>query len=384
MKYQADLRYDLIQINKPILGSEERRAVLEVLKTERLTDASPEGGPKVREFEESLENYLGSKHVVALNSGTAALYASLLALDVKKGDEVLLPSFTFVATANAVLMTGASPIFVDVSKTDFTLDIKDLRAKVGRRTKVVVPVHLYGYPSRMHEISEICRNRGIAIIEDAAQSLGATYKGRQTGSIGNLGCLSFYGSKIITCGEGGAVVTNDDALAGRIRVMRTQGVVGEKGSRLFGFNMRMPEISAAIGVAQMGKLTTFLAGRRRNATTLRSLISDIHGISLPHEDKDRLGNWYVFTITVSSKRDQIAEFLNKKGIRATVYYKVPVHRSEFYSSMGYQKVQLPKTDWAAQHALSLPVHPSVTPNQLESIASHVEKAVSDLNLKAQS
>lgn len=365
----------MIPINKPILGEEESRAVLDVMNTGRLTDPSPEGGRKVREFEKTLGVYLGVKEVIALNSGTAALYSSLLALGVKKGDEVLLPSFTFPATANAVLMSGASPKFVDVDKSDFTLDIRDLRAKVRKRSKAVIPVHLYGYPCRMDEISEICTKRGIAIVEDAAQSLGATYKTRQTGSMGTLGCLSFYGSKVITCGEGGAVATNDRIMAEKIRLIRTQGVAGEKGSRVFGFNMRMPEILAAIGLAQMKRLSGFLSTRRKNAETLRSLISRVHGIALPKRDADRVGNWYVFTISVSSERDHVAKFLNKNGVQATVYYKVPVHRSVLYSRLGYQKLQLPNTDWAAEHVLSLPVHPSVKPEELEAMASYLKRAI---------
>ncbi|MFC1755272.1 DegT/DnrJ/EryC1/StrS family aminotransferase, partial [Thermoproteota archaeon] len=214
----------LIHINSPILGDEEKNEVMKVLESSQLTTASPDGGIYTQKFQDSVKTFLDVEYAFAVNSGTSALISSLLALGVKAGDEVLLPSFTFLATVNSVLLIGAKPVFVDIELNHYTIDPEDLTKKISNKSVAVIPVHLYGHPADMANILEIGEKNDIPIIEDAAQSLGAVYNKRQTGTIGDIGCFSMYPSKIITCGEGGFVTTNDDDLAERLKLIRNHGI----------------------------------------------------------------------------------------------------------------------------------------------------------------
>ncbi len=364
----------MIPINHPILGEEERREVEAVLKSAHLTTAAREGGPKVRSFEESLAKFLGTKHVVAVNSGTSALYASLLALGIGHGDKVLVPSFTFLATANAVLMTGARPVFVDIAN-DYNMNPEDLKRKITKDCKAVIPVHLYGYPAKVDEIIEISEKNGLAVVEDAAQSLGATFHGRQTGTFGDAGCFSFYPSKVITCGEGGAVATNDDKLYDNLLMARNHGMVHGYDSKVLGSNLRMPEMEAAIARIQLGRLGEFLTIRKRNALMLSELLGNADDYRIPEEVDGVLSNWYLYTVAVSNSRDAIEQSLQKKGVGAVAYYKIPVNKTPLYAGMGYSDLALPKTYWAAEHVLCLPVHPKVSKSDVELIAKSFRDAV---------
>ena len=278
----------MIPINKPWIEEEERREVLNVLEENALTDASFNGGKRVRDFEAHLRDYLNVKYVIAVNSGTAALHAALLAADIKQDDEVLLPSFTFVATANSVVASGAKPVFVDINKSDYTMNIQDLKRKITKKSKAIIPVHLYGHPADMDEIIDIASKYSIDIIEDACQSLGSTYKKKQTGTLGLIGCFSMYASKVLTSGEGGAVITNYSDLADKLKMIRNHGMVEGNDTRIFGLNLRLPELSAAIAKVQMKKLTKMLELRRRNAELLTKAflpIADRIQLKLPQEDE---------------------------------------------------------------------------------------------------
>ena len=235
----------MIPINQPWIGEEEKREVLSVLDENALTSAAKDGGKRVQALERLLKDYLKVQNVIAVNSGTAALYSALLALGIGQGDEVLLPSFTFVATANSVVAAGAKPVFVDINREDYTIDIADLKTKITKKSKAIIPVHLYGHPADMDEISEIAYAHSLDIIEDACQSLGSLYRNAQTGTLGKLGCFSFYASKVLTAGEGGAVATNDDNLANKIKMIRNHGMVEGYDTRVLGLNLRLPELSAA-------------------------------------------------------------------------------------------------------------------------------------------
>jgi perosamine synthetase len=379
----------MILINKPWIGEDEKREVINALDDNSLTSAAKDGGKRVRELESLLQDYLNVKNVVSINSGTSALLAALLAADVKTGDEVLLPSFTFVATANSILAAGAKPVFVDVNKYDYTVDVSDLKAKITKKTRAIVPVHLYGHPADMEEIAEVAETKSINIIEDACQSLGSTYNSRQTGTFGIMGCFSFYASKVLTAGEGGAVVTNDDSIAEKLKMIRNHGMVEGYDTRILGLNLRLPELSAAIAKTQMFRLREMLGLRRRNAEMLTTLISDVandNGIILPSESQNKRFNWYLYTIIITKDnlRNKIQKMmtLNDK-IGATVYYDPPVHRTPYYerimaSGTGSQPssvMGLPNTDWASKHVLSLPIHPMVTPEGLERIANSLKGAI---------
>jgi perosamine synthetase len=379
----------MILINKPWIGEDEKREVVSALDDNSLTSAAKDGGKRVRELESLLQDYLNVKNVVSINSGTSALLAALLAADIRTGDEVLLPSFTFVATANSILAAGAKPVFVDVNKDDYTIDVSDLKAKITKKTRVIVPVHLYGHPSDMDEIAEVAETRSISIIEDACQSLGSTYNNRQTGTFGIMGCFSFYASKVLTSGEGGAVVTDDNSIAEKLKMIRNHGMVEGYDTRILGLNLRLPEISAAIAKTQMVKLKEMLGLRRRNAEMLTTLISDVaneNGITLPSESQSKRFNWYLYTIalTKDNLRDKIQKKMTQNDkVGATVYYDPPVHRTPYYekimaSGTGSQRssiMGLPNTDWASKHVLSLPIHPMVTPEGLERVANSLKSTI---------
>ena len=351
-----------IAINIPVVGKEEIAAVTSILKKGVLTSASNLGGKHVQGFEKSVASFVNSKYVVAVNSGTAALQAALYALDIKKGDEVLVPSFTFVATANAVVSTGAKPIFVDILNKNYTIDPDDLEKKITKKTRAIIPVHLYGNVAIIERLSEISKKYNIPIIEDSAQSLGSTYKGKHTGTFFEMGCYSMYPAKVMTAGEGGFVTTNNKNLRDKLLMIRNHGIVHGYDTRMFGLNLRLPEINAAIATVQMKKLPKFLKSRKNNAKLLSKLISDLK-IVLPIERKNENVNWYLYTIS-TNKRNKLLKKLNEKGINAASYYPTPIHKTPFYKL----KIKLPITDWASSHVISLPVHPNVTQKNIEFIA----------------
>ena len=351
-----------IPINAPAIGREEISAAMSVLRDGALTSAANEGGRHVRLFERRARSFVGSKYAIAVNSGTAALQAALLALDIKRGDEVLLPSFTFVATANAIVSTGAKPVFVDISEGNHTVDPGDLEKKITRRTRAIIPVHLYGNVADMPRLSEISKRHGIPIIEDAAQSLGSTYRRKHTGTFFEMGCYSMYPAKVVTSGEGGLVVTDSKRLRDRLLMIRNHGMLRGYDTRTFGLNLRLPEVGAAIAAVQIKRLPEFLRRRRQNAGILSELLSDL-GIRLPAEGAHERVNWYLYTVRVG-RRNRILKALNRKGIGAAAYYPTPVHRTPFYRS----DTRLPNTERAASQVISLPIHPGVAQKDLKFIA----------------
>ena len=311
-----------------------------------------------------------------MNSGTAALHASILAAGIKESDEILIPSFTFVATANSVACTGAKPVFVDIEKDTYTMDPLDLENKITKKTRAIIPVHLYGHPAKMDEIKEIANKHSIIVIEDACQSLGSTYDGKQTGSLGQMGCFSMYASKVLTSGEGGAITTDSDEFAEKLRMIRNHGMVSGYDTRIIGFNMRLPEISAAIAKTQMKKIQSMLDKRASNARKLGQLLSNKikdKNIVLPHENQRTKYNWYLYTVALNDSRDKVKKFLNDSGIGATIYYDPPVHQTPFYSKFYNRELEI--TEWASKSVLSLPVHPSITEKDLDFMANKVEEAI---------
>ncbi len=337
-------------------------AVSAVLESGSLTSSANLGGKHVQIFEKKIASFVKSKYAVAVNSGTAALQASLHALDIKKGDEVIIPSFTFVATANAVASTGAKPVFVDILKENYTMDPDDLQKKITKRTRAIILVHLYGNVSYIERISEISKKHHLPVIEDSAQSLGSIYKGKHSGTFFEMGCYSMYPTKVMTSGEGGVIVTSDKKFRDKLLMIRNHGMIHGYDSKIFGLNLRLSEINAAIATVQLKKLPNFLKSRKINAKLLSKLLSD-STVILPHERKDENVNWYLYTIATKN-RDRLLRKLNEEGIGATSYYHIPVHKTPFYKL----KTKLTVTDWAASHVISLPVHPNVTQKNLEFIA----------------
>jgi dTDP-4-amino-4,6-dideoxygalactose transaminase len=367
----------MIPINKPWIDEEEKREVMNVLDENILTSPAKDGGKRVRDLERLLRDYLKVKHVIAVNSGTASLYAALIAADVKQDDEVLLPSFTFVATANSVVAAGAKPIFVDVNREDYTIDISDLKSRITKKSKVILPVHLYGHPSDMDEIIELADKYSLHIIEDACQSLGSIYKKKQTGTFGIMGCFSLYASKVLTAGEGGAVATNNDHIADKLKMIRNHGMIEGYDTHIFGLNLRLPELSAAIAKVQMNKLSKMLIIRRKNAELLTKLlfpVADKRKIKLPKETDEKKFNWYLYTVAFEDKntRDRIKEKMINDKIGVTVYYDPPVHKTPYYQRVILPTTNLNNTEWASEHVLSLPVHPLVTEQNVEHISDDLK------------
>jgi dTDP-4-amino-4,6-dideoxygalactose transaminase len=373
---------NIIPINKPWIGEEEKREVVSVLEENALTTAARDGGKRVRDFESQMKSYLKTRHVVSVNSGTAALYAALLVAGIKQGDEVLLPSFTFVATANAVVAAGGRPIFVDIKKDDYTMDVSDLKDKVTKKSRIVIPVHLYGHPSDIDEIRELAEKHSLDVIEDACQSLGSSYKKKQTGTFGTLGCFSMYASKVLTAGEGGAIATDSDELADKLKMIRNHGMVEGYDTRILGLNLRLPELSAAVANVQMQKLDKMLEIRRHNAELLSKLLltsSKKYEVKIPQETVDKKFNWYLYTIALQDERDNIKNKLVQNNVGATVYYSPPVHKMPFYAHTVLE-TKLPATEWCTEHVLSLPVHPHVAEADIVHIANSLKSAIEKHNI----
>ncbi len=366
----------MIPINKPWIGEEEKREVTSVLEETALTTAARDGGKRVRDFESLMKSYLKIRHVVSVNSGTSALYAALFAAGIKQGDEVLLPSFTFVATANAVVAAGGKPMFVDIKKDDYTMDVSDLKTKITKKSRIVIPVHLYGHPSDIDEIRELAEKYSLDVIEDACQSLGSSYKKKQTGTFGTMGCFSMYASKVLTAGEGGAIATDSDELADKLKMIRNHGMVEGNDTRMLGLNLRLPEISAAVAKVQMQKLDKMLELRRRNAELLSELLvsSKKYEVKIPQETADKKFNWYLYTVAFQDGRDNIKNHLVQNKVGATVYYSPPVHKMPFYAHTA-SETKLPATEWCADHVLSLPVHPHVAEVDIDHIANSLKSTV---------
>jgi perosamine synthetase len=345
-----------------------------VLEETALTTAARDGGKRVRDFESLMKSYLKIRHVVSVNSGTAALYAALLAAGIKQGDEVLLPSFTFVATANAVVAAGGRPMFVDIKKDDYTMDVSDLKTKITKKSRIVIPVHIYGHPSDIDEIRELAEKHSLDVIEDACQSLGSSYKKKQTGTFGTLGCFSMYASKVLTAGEGGAIATDSDELADKLKMIRNHGMVEGNDTRMLGLNLRLPELSAAVAKVQMQ--------RRRNAELLSELLlasSKKYGVKIPQETADKKFNWYLYTVAFEDERDRIKNHLIQNNVSATVYYNPPVHKMPFYTHAA-SETKLPTTEWCADHVLSLPVHPHLAEADIDHIVNSLKSTVNKQNI----
>jgi dTDP-4-amino-4,6-dideoxygalactose transaminase len=371
----------LIPINLPLLGEEEVEAVKEVLLSGRLTEWRVEGGPLCRRFEEAFASYVGVKNAVAMSSGTAALHAALMALNVGPGDEVIVPDFTFVATANVVLLAGATPVLVDIDPETYDVSLEEVKKALTERTKAVVAVHLYGLPADMDPLMELAEEKGLYVIEDAAQAHGSEYKGRRVGALGHLACFSFYSSKVMTTGgEGGMVTTNDDELASRLRSIRTHGQrIGFDTERL-GHNYRLTELQAAIGLAQLKKLGGFLEARRRNAKILTESLEGVGCLKLPVEPPKLRHNWYLYTVRASeaSLRDRLVEALNRVGIGAAVYYRAPIHATPLHAKLARRAGPLSCSELASKTVLQLPVHPAVTEGQARWIGEKVLQLAREL------
>jgi dTDP-4-amino-4,6-dideoxygalactose transaminase len=363
----------VIPINLPKIGEEEVQAVIKVMRSGYLTSGLGQG-PVVSEFEAKFAKFADAKHAIAVNTGTAALHAAIAAMGVKAGDEVILPSFTFVATAEAVVLAGGKPVFADIDPETYNLDPEPVAKAVTKKTKVIVPVDLYGLSADMEPIREVAKKYGCKIVEDAAQAHGLSYLGKQPGAYADAACWSLYASKNMTTGEGGVVTTNDDHIAEVVRMVRTHGERAKYASEMLGNNYRMTEMEAAIGVEQLKKLPSFVAKRRENALHLTEILSKSDKLCLPHEFEGDVHSWYLYTARLyhgeEAKRDKLLDDLHKAGIGAEAYYIHPVHTMPYYRNT-FGAITLPVTEEAAKQVFSLPIHPGVTAEQVEFIGKTV-------------
>ncbi len=364
----------MILVNMPLIGQEEVKAVTKVLKSGKLTGRFG-SGPMAKQFETSFAEFFKTKHAVAVNSGTAALHTALWAAGIKAGDEVILPSFTFIATAEVVALIGAKPVFVDIKPNTYNIDPDKLEPAITRKTKVIVPVDLYGLPAEMDRIKEIADKHDLILIEDAAQAHGAFYRGKPPGHYADMACWSFYASKNMTTGEGGMVSTGNGEFAEKLRLIRSHGEREEYKASILGHNYRMPEIEAAMGIVQLKKLPMFVEKRRRNAEALTRRLCDVKQLVLPIEPRGCRSSWYLYTVKMrkggSKDRDRIVDDLRKRSVGATVYYHTPVHLMPYYRKQG--KYSLPESEKASQHVFSLPAHPGLKPMEINYVAKVVKQ-----------
>jgi len=361
-----------IPIAKPLLGREELEAVREVFKSGVLVQ-----GEKVRLFEKEFASYIGVKHAVALSNGTAALDTALKALAIRQGDEVLTPAFSFVASSNCALYQGAKPVFADINARTFNIDPSDVLEKISAKTKAIICAHLFGQPADMKELKEIAEDHNIALVEDAAQAHGAEYRGQKVGGIGTIGCFSFYATKNMTTGEGGMITINDDELSRRARLIMNHGQTEKYHHEILGYNYRMPETCAAIGLVQLRKLDGFNRKRIENAKLLNRGIQKIHGLVSPLVNEGVRHVFYQYVVRVEDdfpiERDDLAEHLNKMGVGVAVHYPTPIYKQPLYRKLGYGKTICPKAEDACNRVLSLPVHPAVTEKDMSYVIRVLEK-----------
>jgi len=366
----------MISINMPQIGEQEIEAVVNVLKSGLLT-AHPGNGPAVKQFETEFGKFVNAKHAIAVNNGTAALHLALLAAGVTSGDDVIIPSFTFTATAEAVVLTGAKPVFVDIGPNTYNIDPRKIEDAISAETKVIIPVDLYGLPADVQAVNEIAQKHNLTVVEDAAQAHGAVYKKEPVGCFADMACWSFYATKNMTTGEGGMITTNHDEYAERLRCMRMHGEKEGYKSIMLGHNYRMPEIEAALGCVQLRKLPEFLDKRRKNARLLTEKLGEVGRLELPEEPRDRKHSWYLYTVRLLNAdaeiRDGILDELRKRFIGATVYYRTPIHLMPYYRQYGERR--LPETERAAEQVFSLPVHPGVSLEQIDYIADSVKRVI---------
>jgi dTDP-4-amino-4,6-dideoxygalactose transaminase len=353
----------MIHMAKPQMGEEEKQAVLEVLDSGMIAQ-----GPRTKAFEEEFAKMCSVQFAIATSSGTTALHLALLAHGIGEGDEVITSAFTFIASANSVLFTGAKPVFVDIDPKTFNMDPSKIEAAITKKTKAILPVHLYGLACDMEPIMKIAEKHGLIVIEDACQSHGAEYKGKKVGSFGT-GTFSLYPTKNMTSAEGGMITTNDTNIDEKCRVLRQHGMRVRYYHDELGYNFRMTDIHAAIGLAQLKKLEKFNIQRQSNA---QFLSANLKGVQTPFIPEGQTHVFHQYTIRVpNGKRDALRTYLNENGIGSEVYYPVPIHKQNFYvKQLGYQDI-LTETEQAATEVLSLPVHPALSASELETIVSGV-------------
>jgi dTDP-4-amino-4,6-dideoxygalactose transaminase len=350
---------------RPVIGEEEIDAAVRVLRSGTVVQ-----GPEVAAFEAEFAELVEGRHCVAVNSGTSALLLALAALGIGPGDEVIVPSFTFAATANAVSLVGARPVFADIDPDTYCLDPDSAAAAIGPRTAAIMPVDLYGHPSDKHRLGELAERNGLALVEDAAQAHAAALDGRPVGAFGHAACFSFYPTKNMHTLEGGMVVTPDAELARTLRLLRNQGMERRYANELVGYNLRLTDLAAAIGRVQLRKLPAWNDQRRANAAKLDAGLAATPCVLTPTVAPGATHVYHQYTVRVPAvHRDALLEHLAAQGVGSAVYYPTPTHRLPPFAAAA--DLALPATEDAAASVLSLPVHPALSDADLDRVATAV-------------
>jgi perosamine synthetase len=341
-------------------------------------------GPNIEKFERMVAERIGKKYAMAFNSGTSALHAILLAYGIKQGDEVIVPSFTFIATANSVLFVGAEPVFADIERDTYGLHPEDVKKKITDKTKVIMPIHYGGLPCHIRELKEIAEDHKLLLIEDAAESLGANIDGKPVGSFGDAAMFSFCGNKVITTGEGGMIATDQRDIYEKLKLIRSHGRL-DKGEYFtsiktmdyitLGYNWRMSNITAALGISQLKKLDKLIAMRRKNTAYLSKRLSNVSRVELPNPPNGYFHVYQMYTIKIKNgkeTRDGLKNYLAEKGVMTKVYF-FPIHLKGFYRDRcGFRGGELPVTEELSKQVLTLPMYASLTIDEMNFIADHVK------------
>ena len=366
----------MIPVCEPLLGNKELEYVADCLKTNWISSA----GKYIAKFEQGFADYCNCKQGITTTSGTTALHLALAALKIGKGDEVILPAFTIASCVFSIIYTGAKPVLVDAEPETWNIDVAQIERKVTPKTKAIMPVHIYGHPCDMDPIMDIARKHRLHVIEDAAEAHGAEYKGKKTGSIGDVNCFSFYANKIITTGEGGMIVTNDDNIADRARRLKDQAFSKER--RFLhtetGFNYRMTNIQAAIGLAQLENIERLVEARRKNAALYNKLLKGIPGVTLPMEKKWAKNVYWMYSIVIEDEfgmsRDELMAFLKQKGVDTRTFF-IPMHVQPAFRNMElFEGERYPVSEMLGERGLYLPSGSGLTAEQIQTVCEAVVEA----------
>ena len=362
-----------------VISEEATQTVIEILNSGRYI-----GGTAVTTFEQEFANYLGVNKCVGCNSGTDALYMALRALDIGQGDEVITTPFTFIATAEVITRVGATPVFVDIEADTFNFDLQQVSAAITPKTKAIIPVHLFGQPVDMQRLMEIAQAHNLYVIEDCAQATGAEWNGQKVGSIGHIGCFSFFPTKNLgACGDGGALTTNDKAIASQVIMLREHGLKTRYSHELTGINSRLDRIQAALLSIKLRYLDSWNQQRQQAAAYYHQLLQPVTGVKLPQALAGGTSVWNQYTIQIKDdrldgepRRDRVRQKLAEMGVIAMVYYPLPLHLQPVYQDLGYRSGQLPVAEQAAREVLSLPMFPGILEEEQEQIVYSLKDCLS--------
>ncbi len=363
----------MIHVCEPLIGSEEMKNVVDCLQTNWISSK----GRYIEEFEQKFAAYCGCKYGIATTSGTTALHLALVAAGIGPGDEVIMPAFTMIATAFAIIYTGATPVLVDAEPEYWNIDVRRIEEKITGKTRAIMPVHIYGHPCDMDELLELAKKHNLYVIEDAAEAHGAEYHGKRTGGLGRIGCFSFYANKIITTGEGGMVVTSDPEIAAKSRSFKDLAYSPTK--RFLhvgvGFNYRMTNVQAAIGLAQFGNIDRYVEARRQHARTYNRLLGDIPGLTLPREKEGVKNVYWMYGVVVEKEfgmsRDELQKKLEEKGIETRTFF-FPMNQQPIFHERGLFRGEThPVAEALGRKGLYLPSSTGLTDKEMETVCQAI-------------